>query len=192
VTIYTTTMRYLIPLAAVFLAACSTPKYTYLFDKVDYNSGRHASQRVKATSPEQDAMTAQAISESPLRLNVNDMLASTDVEAPAPVAENLSAPIATADEAPVKSYKEMSKAERKEFRKEAKELVKAYIKAKKEGDEVKAAAAAQAMDHDLKMAAIFGAVGIVALIIGGDVFWIIGGIALIIGVVFFVLWLSRQ
>jgi hypothetical protein len=70
--------------------------------------------------------------------------------------------------------------------------VKTYIKAKKSGDEVKAAEAAAAMDHDLKLAAIFGAVGIVALIIGGDVFWVIGGIALIIGVVFFVLWLSRQ
>jgi predicted deacylase len=86
----------------------------------------------------------------------------------------------------------MSRAERKEFRKEAKALIKAYIQAKKSGDEVKATEAVMAMDQDLKMAAIFGAVGIVALIIGGDVFWIIGGIALIIGVVFFVLWLSRQ
>lgn len=48
------------------------------------------------------------------------------------------------------------------------------------------------MDNDLKLAAIFGAVGIVALIISGDVFYIIGGIALIIGVVFFVKWLVRQ
>jgi uncharacterized membrane protein len=184
-------MRYLIPLAAVLLAACSTPKYTYLFDKVDYNSGRHAAERPKAHS--QDVVTAQSTSESPLRLDANAMVASADAESPAPLSETLSAPVTTAAaEAPVKSYKEMSKAERKEFRKEAKELVKAYIKAKKEGDEVKATAAAQAMDQDLKMAAIFGAVGIVALIIGGDVFWIIGGIALIIGVVFFVLWLSRQ
>src|SRR5690606_39816577 len=90
--------------------------------------------------------------------------------------------VAASEESPARSYKEMSRAERKEFRKEAKALIKTYIKAKKEGDEVKAAQAAQAMDHDLKMAAIFGAVGIVALIIGGDVFWIIGGIALIIGV----------
>ncbi|HEY8512145.1 MAG TPA: hypothetical protein VIL31_09310 [Cyclobacteriaceae bacterium] len=186
-------MRYLIPLAAVFLAACSTPKYTYLFDKVDYNSGRHASERMKAQLPEQDAVTAQAISQSPLLLDANAMSASAEANPSATFVETKPTPVAAvADEAPVKSYKEMSKAERKEFRKEAKELVKAYIKAKKEGDEVKATAAAQAMDHDLKMAAIFGAVGIVALIIGGDVFWIIGGIALIIGVVFFVLWLSRQ
>ncbi len=50
----------------------------------------------------------------------------------------------------------------------------------------------KALDKDLKLAAIFGAVGIVALLIGGDVFWVIGGIALLIGVVFFVMWLARQ
>ncbi|HLT81197.1 MAG TPA: hypothetical protein VKZ86_09200 [Cyclobacteriaceae bacterium] len=186
--------RFLIPLAAVFLAACSTPKYTYLFDKYDYNSGRYATASVKATSQEEDAAMTSTISESPLRLDADALLANADLEAPAPLLRTERAPVATAvvEEEPVKSYKEMTRAERREFRKEAKALVKTYIKAKKEGDEVKAAAAAQAMDHDLKMAAIFGAVGIVALIIGGDVFWIIGGIALIIGVVFFVLWLSRQ
>ncbi|HEX7016806.1 MAG TPA: hypothetical protein VF191_14965 [Cyclobacteriaceae bacterium] len=185
--------RYLFPLAAVFLAACSTPKYTYLFDKYDYNSGRHSSQVATAPSTAQDGATAPAISESPLRLDQDAFLASADPGTPAPLVKARHATVATAvNEEPVKSYKEMSRAERRDFRKEAKELVKTYIKAKKQGDEVKAAAAAQAMDQDLKMAAIFGAVGIVALIIGGDVFWIIGGIALIIGVVFFVLWLSRQ
>jgi hypothetical protein len=50
------------------------------------------------------------------------------------------------------------------------------------------------MDNDLKLAAIFGAVGIVGLMLGGatDVFWIIGGIALLVGVVFLVKWLVRQ
>jgi hypothetical protein len=185
--------KYLFPLAAALLAACSTPKYTYLFDKYDYNAGRHASARVKASPETKDAATPPAISESPIPVDADAMLASADLETPAPLAKTKHASVTAAvSEEPVKSYKEMSRAERREFRKEAKELVKTYIKAKKEGDEVKATAAAQAMDHDLKMAAIFGAVGIVALIIGGDVFWIIGGIALIIGVVFFVLWLSRQ
>jgi hypothetical protein len=48
------------------------------------------------------------------------------------------------------------------------------------------------MDPDLKLAAIFGSIGVVALIIGGDVFAIIGGIAMIVGLVFFVRWLVRQ
>lgn len=185
--------RYLFPLAAVLLAACSTPKYTYVFDKYDYNSGKHASARIEAPFEVPGAVAEQAIAENPLRLDAEAMVANAGPEAPPSLARTEHTPAAASvDKEPVKSYKEMSRAERKEFRKEAKELIKTYIKAKKEGDEVKATAAAQAMDQDLKMAAIFGAVGIVALIIGGDVFWIIGGIALIIGVVFFVLWLSRQ
>ncbi len=47
-------------------------------------------------------------------------------------------------------------------------------------------------DEDLKLATIFGAVGITGLIIGGNVFNIIGAIALVIGVVFFVKWIIRQ
>jgi hypothetical protein len=70
--------------------------------------------------------------------------------------------------------------------------MKTYIKATKSGDKVKAAESASAMVHYLNLASIFGAVGIVALIFGGYVFWIIGGIAIIIGVVFFVMCLVRQ
>src|SRR5690606_8941765 len=140
-----------------------------------------------------EAPDASAIAADPFKVDAGNLMASADNSNLIIPSSSAAAPRASvADESPATSYKEMSRAERKEFRKEAKALVKTYIKAKKAGDEVKAAAAAQAMDHDLKMAAIFGAVGIVALIIGGDVFWIIGGIALIIGVVFFVLWLSRQ
>jgi hypothetical protein len=85
-----------------------------------------------------------------------------------------------------KTYVQMTKAERREFRSD----IKKFIKEKKES--IKAAKKTNAMDHDLKLAAIFGAVGLVALIISGDVFYVIGGIALIIGVVFFVKWLVRQ
>jgi hypothetical protein len=86
----------------------------------------------------------------------------------------------------------MSKEEKKAFRKEAKAQIKQYVKAAKSGDKTQMAEASKALDKDLKLAAIFGAVGIVALLIGGDVFWVIGGIALLIGVVFFVMWLARQ
>lgn len=182
--------NYLIPLAVLFLAACASPKYTYHFDEFDYNKGR--SKAPTGTAIADAAPEASVVAADPLKVHAETLVASADnshlVLPPVAVAPETS----VAEESPATSYKDMSRAERKEFRKEAKALVKTYIKAKKAGDEVKAAEAAQAMDHDLKMAAIFGAVGIVALIIGGDVFWIIGGIALIIGVVFFVLWLSRQ
>jgi hypothetical protein len=47
------------------------------------------------------------------------------------------------------------------------------------------------LDPDLKLASIFGVVGVVGLIIG-HIFGVIGAISLIIGVVFFVKWLIRQ
>ncbi|HLT72418.1 MAG TPA: hypothetical protein VKZ75_07180 [Cyclobacteriaceae bacterium] len=184
--------KYLIPLAAIFMAGCSSQKYAYHFDKFDYNIGKHNTSSEFVAVADEALPEAPLFTEDPLKLHSEALTASADnskIVLPAST-ESQEAPVA--EESPARSYKEMSRAERKEFRKEAKALIKTYIKAKKEGDEVKAAQAAQAMDHDLKMAAIFGAVGIVALIIGGDVFWIIGGIALIIGVVFFVLWLSRQ
>lgn len=172
---------FLMVASAVF-ASCSTPKYTYYFDRQDYNAGKK--QTVNETVVVTDEVEKFS-NEERLRLDPAMLVASTEKNV---VAINETNVETTA----TKSYKEMSKAEKKEFRKEAKTLMKTYIKAKKSGDEIKAAEAAAAMDHDLKLAAIFGAVGIVALIIGGDVFWVIGGIALIIGVVFFVLWLSRQ
>jgi uncharacterized MAPEG superfamily protein len=54
--------------------------------------------------------------------------------------------------------------------------------------------ATNAMENDLKLAIIFGAVGIVGLMLGGasNAFFYIGGIALLIGVVFFVKWVIRQ
>lgn len=184
--------KYLIPLAAVFMVACSSQKYAYNFDQFDYQAGKHGSsatlvERSVAAPPE-----VSGIKEGPLRLHSETLVASARSNVIIPPPSHREESLSSETESPARSYKDMSRAERKAFRKEAKALIKTYIKAKKSGDEVKAAEAAQAMDHDLKMAAIFGAVGIVALIIGGDVFWIIGGIALIIGVVFFVLWLSRQ
>jgi hypothetical protein len=89
-----------------------------------------------------------------------------------------------------KTYAQMNKSERRELRHHLKKEVKSYIAEKK--NSISSAHAGNAIDNDLKLAAIFGAVGVVGLIIGGDVFYIIGAIALLIGVVFFVKWLVRQ
>lgn len=160
-------------IAIVLISACSSPKYTYNFDYYNYNSGKKASQPEVAQS-EAPATHPELLVAS----KENTMIADAEVVA----SEEAKAAI----EAVKKTYLQMSKVERKEFRKDVKEL----IKEKKES--IKAVKKTNAMDNDLKLAAIFGAVGIVALIISGDVFYIIGGIALIIGVVFFVKWLVRQ
>jgi hypothetical protein len=164
-------IKLLYVLALVLLAACSVPKYTYNFDYYNYNAGKNKSQIVKevattVTTP--DVMAA------------NELVASAGN---APV-------IFKKQEATIevkKTYVQMTKSERKDLRKELKSKVKAYVKEKREVEHANAIG-----DADLKLAAIFGAVGIVGLIIGGQVFYIIGAIALIIGVVFFVKWLMRQ
>ncbi len=165
-------LLYLLSLA--LLAACSAPKYTYNFDHYNYNAGNKKSPVSNET----------VVMQGPEAIKSEELVASTDAAVVAPV-------VASENKTEVrKTYAQMDKSERKEVRKQLKSAMKDYSKAKK--DNVKAAQATKGMDNDLKLAIIFGAVGIVALIIGGNVFWIIGGIALLIGVVFFVKWIIRQ
>jgi len=161
-------LLYLLSLA--LLAACSAPKYSYNFDHYNYNAGK----KKAAVSNE------TVVLQGPETIKAEELVASTDAAVVLPVAASESKTEVR------KTYAQMNKSERKEVRKQ----IKAFVKEKK--DNVKTAQATKGMDNDLKLAAIFGAVGIVALIIGGEVFWIIGGIALLIGVVFFVKWLLRQ
>jgi hypothetical protein len=90
-----------------------------------------------------------------------------------------------------KTYLQMNRGERKMLRHQLKKDIKSYLAVKK-SNSLKSVQASGGMDHDLKLAAIFGAVGLVGLLIGGNVFNIIGGIMLLIGVVFFVKWIIRQ
>jgi len=160
-------------LSLALLAACSAPKYSYNFSQYNYNAGK----KKAAISNESVVM------QGPAEIKAEELTASAEITV-APVATVASE---TKSIEVRKTYAQMTKSERKEVRKQLKAAVKDYVKEKK--DNVKAT---KGMDKDLKLAAIFGAVGIVALIIGGNVFWIVGGIALLIGVVFFVKWLIRQ
>jgi hypothetical protein len=157
-------------LAVVILGACSSPKYTASFNSYDSPTGYR---EVKNTV----APTAV--------INPAELVASTSA-----------APIEIKKDAPTsevrKTYVQMSKSERKALRTHLRSEIKTFTKTQKEKLSPQATQATQGMDNDLKLAAVFGAVGIVALIIGGEVFWIIGGIAMLIGVVFFVKWLLRQ
>ncbi len=164
-------LLYLLSLA--LLAACSAPKYSYNFDHYNYNAGKKKSA----------ASNENVVLQGPETIKSEELVASTETTVVLSVAsENKPAEVK-------KTYAQMNKSEKREVRKQLKAAMKEYSKEKKE---VKATNATKGMDNDLKLAAIFGAVGIVALIIGGNVFWIIGGIALLIGVVFFVKWLIRQ
>ena len=167
-------------LAVVVLASCSGPKYAYYFDHHDYNAGKK-----QTPTQAQVSLTSEV---SPLAVDPQELVASTS-GAPLAAAEVSAEPVVVK-----KTYMQMTKAEKKTFRKELGKQIKSYVAEKKKMKKMNSVESAKAgsMDHDLKLAIIFGAVGIVGLIIGGDVFWIIGGIALLIGVVFFVKWIIRQ
>jgi hypothetical protein len=158
-------------LAVVILGACSSPKYTASFNSYDSPTGYRD---VKNT------VAPAAV------INPAELVASTSA---API--EIKKEVAPATEVR-KTYIQMSKSERKALRTHLRSEIKTFTKTQKEKLSPKTTQATQGMDNDLKLAAVFGAVGIVALIIGGDVFWIIGGIAMLIGVVFFVKWLLRQ
>lgn len=174
----------LLTLACVALcAACSAPKMAYKFDYHDYNAGRKA----------KDVREEVASNPGPVPVQPENLVAMEPAtDKPVSSIETMEKPSVIADG---KTYADMTKKERREFRHELKKEIKEIKKiVKKNKDNTTNAEAAKALDKDLKLAAIFGAVGIVALILSGIsvVFAVIGGIALIIGIVFLVKWLIRQ
>jgi uncharacterized membrane protein len=163
-------MKKIIYLLALVATACTGPKYTtsfYYYDKAPRNTDR-----------ETPVLTEES------KLVVSETLVASIAQEPVV--------IPTPREEVRKTYMQMNKSERRELRQQLKTDMKNYVKEHKKHFKAESVQATAAMDNDLKMAAIFGAVGIVAMFIGTDVFWIIGGIALIIGVVFFIKWLVRQ
>jgi len=160
---------------ATLTFACSGPKYTASFKSYDVNTGYHTVKKPEPSIKTTNANDAQA----------EQLLASTSA-APAEVKKD------AVNKEVRKTYLQMSKTERQALKKHLRSEIRSYVKDHKKNFSVESTNATKAMDHDLKLAAIFGAVGLVALIISGEVFYIIGGIALIIGVVFFVKWLVRQ
>ena len=160
-------------IAIVVLASCSAPKYTYYFDHQNNHAGKN---------------TAKPVVETRVPSVDPQMLVATTLKEPVLFSE-------AKQEVPArKTYVQMDKVERKALRRHLKKEVKTFVADKKTLGSVESTKSTQGMDHDLKLAAIFGAVGITGLLIssGNSVFTIIGGLALLIGVVFFVKWIIRQ
>jgi hypothetical protein len=168
----------LLAVAVVVAAACSSPRYTYHFDTYTYRSAKDA------TKPSVEESMAQ-----PTPVDEQTLTASADenrvylAESPLTVETQ-----GTSKEEAVKTFKSLTKEEKKAFKKELKAEIKNLVKAKKEGS---LEAAKGGLDGDLKLAAIFGAIGLVLLIIGGDI-GIVGVIALLVGLFFLVRYLMRQ
>ncbi len=163
---------------AVLLAtACSSPKYTYKFDTFDYNSAK------KKTG--QHLAGADLSGEiSPLAVVTEDL--SADVSHPIPMTSPLK------EEAG--RYKTMTREERRGFRKEVKKEIKHYAKEIRAGNSVESIAATKELDDELKLAIVFGAIGITLTVLGGinTIFWVLGVVGLAVGLVFFIRWISQQ
>jgi hypothetical protein len=195
---------FLFLLTITILASCSTPKYTYYFDHYNYNSGKKRPAVDKAVPD-----SKKNVDKNPLTLDSRTLTASKDhVVVPLPDKSSLasaesneiklsttSAKVSAATSA--RRYKELSKAQRKEFRKAMRENMRRYVVPKKSTDPLNSVTSvkeAKVMDHDLKMAIIFGSVGLTLSLFGGvnTVFWVLSVIAVVVGVVFLIKWLSRQ
>lgn len=183
----------LFTLGLIILAGCSAPKYSYNFDYYDYNSGKRkaaaTSESSAVGSPEiaaMDPIELEPIAESPLILKGAVATASASSDTPEAVAGHR-------PETFRERYAEMSKQERREFRKTVKAEIKKFVKERK-ADNGATADATKAMDSDLRLAIIFGAVALTLSFFGGvnSVFWIISVVSLVIAVVFFIKWLVRQ
>ena len=183
--------KYLLLLASVLLlAACSSPKYAYYFDHYDYNSGK---KKVETASVQLTETTVATPELSPLMLD--DQAVTASAESRIQVVETPMVPVTVKDkELLEKKYASLSKAEKKEFRKELKSEIKKMIKAKKSGESIESIADRKAMDSDLRNALIFGIVGIVLSAFGGvnSIFWILGVISTVIAIVFLIKWLAEQ
>lgn len=157
--------------------SCSSPNYTYHFDHYKYESKRAVIQAPQAPSETQSHDPLFAIDEK-------TVVASAKEEA---VYVTETAPSISKEEA-IAVVKNMTKAEKRELKRE----IKKYVTANKKGDSEMGAEAAKALEHDVRLAAIFGAVGIVLIAIGGSALYIIGAVSLLVGLYFFIRWLSRQ
>jgi hypothetical protein len=168
-------------LAIIMLAGCSAPKYTYNFDYYDYNSGR------KATV---EPVTAALASPLEHQQSFEPSASSTMVSLP----EKLESVARREQSASAKKFGDMTASEKKAFKKEVKEHIKNYKQSIRKGEAGQMPEAMNAMDNDLKLAIIFGAVGLTLTLFGAinEAFWILGVISIVVGVVFLIKWLVRQ
>jgi len=170
-------------ISMVILASCSSPKYTYYFDHYDYNSGK-----------KKVALKESLVSQEKTETSVPDVNSSISIDEKTIVASAKETEVYIAKPAPVISREEAVariKSLTKEEKRELKREVKKYVKENKKKDFAEGSGG-RAMANDVKLAAIFGVVGIVLLIVGGDVIYVLGAIALLIGLFFLVRWLVRQ
>ncbi len=151
-------------------ASCSSPKYVYNFRLHSYDGGK------KMTVQQEVSAIAD---KTPEQFSAS----TTDV----PVNFQKVVPLEV-----TKDYSAFEKPEQKSFKKETK-LIKTAVKQAKKM-ESKSVKATSGWDRDLKMAAIFGAIGLGLglLYTASSIIGFIGFAAIVIALVFLIRWLLRQ
>lgn len=181
--------RMLLLVLPALICACSSPRYSYYFDRYDYSEGRKVA-AVKETN-------------SSIDIPLNDHALMADVsgrivlEEPKTIAPSLPEVTQTelkeknTEAAKIESFSKLSRKERRELIRDLKQTIR---QTKKNSQLDVAPDEIHAMDQDLKMAIIFGAVGLTLSLFTGinAVFGVLGIIAIVVGVVFLVRWLIRQ
>jgi len=152
-------------------ASCSAPKYTYNFSYYDYAAGKKKAVKSEMPKAEIDMSTLSAAATNAPTV-FKEQATSSDVS---------------------EKFAAMNKEEQRAYKKEIKKNIKESIREIKKMD-VKSVQSAKAMDNDLKMAAIFGAIGIILGALWGvsSIIGILGTVAIIIALVFLIKWLIRQ
>ncbi len=170
-----TMKKYISLVSVILLASCSAPKYTYHFDHYDYASKKNQVSVAQKNELDQPFTTAD---KTTLVASTDDThVYMTETPTTSVVNEKVAEKIMT-----------LSKEEKRELKKE----IKKYVKETKKNPPAEVGDSAKALENDVKLAAIFGATGIVLLIIGGEVLYVLGAIALLIGLYFFIRWLIHQ
>ena len=158
--------------AIALLTSCSAPRYYYYFDHQNHNPVKE----VKA--PDEKSVLV-------LEGQSSHLVASSDrgVVVSPPMLDKRVAKQRIVERKPGGQQTVIKHAQWKK-------VIRASMKATSRVNPK--AQASGSLDYDLKMAAIFVVVGIVGLAISGNAFQIIGGLSLLIGVVFLIKWLIRQ
>lgn len=166
-------ISFLSVIAVLFISSCSAPKYT-----ASFSNYKHTDEYSHNTIAPTAAVASELLPEQQVLASAS----STPVETKPELASSAKTTTIQID-----------KKERKEALKKLRTDIKTYVKEQKSLAHENSYQDFE-WDNDLKLAVIFGAAGLVGVLLGGIsvVFSIIGGIALIIGVVFFVQWVLRQ
>ena len=169
-------------ISILILASCSAPKYAYHFDHYDYNAGKR--KQITGAEPEKEGVPIVDEEQSHLKIDLETMVASTSEEVIV-LSEMQPKIVEEVDIADKKQYADMTKAEKKEVRREFRKDLKEYKEAKKGGDEVRAEQAKEKLTGYTRIGVILIVAGLVLAILSlGSVINSIGGLMVLAGIIF--------